>query len=52
MHKVGISVEVDSLWNSFLIKGFDKNDFEFGIRFETLDKYRELDLMVAYKIHY
>lgn len=33
-------------------KGFDKNDIEFGIRFETLDKYRELDLLVLYRIHY
>ncbi len=45
-------------WNNYwqtefqFIKGFDKNDFEFGIRFETLDKYRELDLLVAYRIHY
>jgi hypothetical protein len=45
-------------WNSYwqtefqFIKGFNKNDFEFGIRFETLDTYRELDLLVLYRIHY
>ncbi|MBX2967264.1 MAG: carboxypeptidase-like regulatory domain-containing protein [Cyclobacteriaceae bacterium] len=45
-------------WNGYwqtefqFIKGFDKNDFEFGIRFETLDTYREMDLMVLYRIHY
>jgi hypothetical protein len=45
-------------WNGYwqtefqFIKGFDKNDFEFGIRFETLDTYRELDLLVLYRIHY
>lgn len=45
-------------WNGYwqtefqFIKGFDKNDFEFGIRVETLDKYRELDLLVLYRIHY
>jgi hypothetical protein len=45
-------------WNDYwqtefqFIKGFEKNDFEFGIRFETLDKYRELDLLILYRIHY
>ncbi len=45
-------------WNNYwqtefqFIKRFDKNDFEFGIRFETLDNYRELDLLVLYRIHY
>lgn len=45
-------------WNNYwqtefqFIKGFEKNDFEFGIRFETLDTYRELDLLVLYRIHY
>lgn len=45
-------------WNGYwqtefqFIKGFEKSDFEFGIRFETLDEYRELDLLVLYRIHY
>lgn len=45
-------------WNNYwqtefqFIKGFEKSDFEFGIRFETLDTYRELDLLVLYRIHY
>lgn len=34
------------------LKGFKRNDFEFGIRFETLDQYKELDLLVLYRIHY
>ena len=34
------------------IKGFERNDFEFGIRFETLKNYRELDLLLLYRIHY
>ena len=45
-------------WNNYwqtdsqFIKGFKKNDFEFGMRFETLGKYRELDLLMLYRIHY
>jgi hypothetical protein len=33
-------------------KGFKKSDFELAARFETLDNYRELDLVVSYAIHY
>lgn len=45
-------------WNGYwqsefqFTKGFRRNDFEFGVRFETLDEYRELDLLVLYRIHY
>ena len=45
-------------WNDYwqteyqFIKGFEKNYFALGIRFETLDKYRELDLLLLYRIHY
>jgi hypothetical protein len=45
-------------WNGYwqtevqFIQGFEKNDFEFGVKFETLDKYRELVLFILYRIHY
>jgi hypothetical protein len=45
-------------WNGYwqtefeFIKWFKSTDFEFGIKFETLDRYRELNLFVSYNIHY
>jgi hypothetical protein len=33
-------------------KSFDKNNFEFGLKFESIKNFRELDLLVMYRIHY
>lgn len=51
---VGTTKKWKNYWQTEFqfIKGFEKNDFEFGIRFETLGTYRELDLLVLYRIHY
>lgn len=54
----GLIIGTAKKWNNYwqaeckLMKGFEKNDFEFGVRFEMLDKYTELDLLLLYRIHY
>ena len=51
-------ISIAKKWNNYwqtefqFIKGFKKNDFEFGMRFETLGNYREFDLLMLYRIHY
>jgi hypothetical protein len=45
-------------WNNYwqtevqFTKWFRKNEFQFGARFETMDNYREFDLLLLYRIHY
>ena len=50
----GTAAKWNGYWQSDLqfAKGFSNNNFELGIRFETLQRYRELDLLVLYRIHY
>lgn len=51
---VGIAKKWNHYWQSDFqfTKGFERNDFEFGIGLETLGRFKELDLLMVYRIHY
>jgi hypothetical protein len=54
----GAIIATAKKWNNYwqtevqLKKGFEKSDAEVGIRFETLARYRELELLLLYRFHY